>query len=115
MRRAFRKDLGLTSSDGKIDVWDGAPSAWRHDAEAQLQPGETPLAWFEPDLDERMRFASSFIVLTDRRVLAAERGADSESAISWRSWTVEEVAHIRSAEHAGLGTLELLGAEARLA
>ena len=32
-----------------------------------MRAGETPLAWFEPDLDARLRFARGLVVLTDQR------------------------------------------------
>ncbi len=47
------------------------PAESREEFAGQLQDGETPLAWFEPDLNEELRYARGLVVLTDRRVLRA--------------------------------------------
>src|SRR5207248_3134930 len=44
------------------------PEFWRDPVERQLTAGETVLAWFEPDLDQRLCFARRLVVLTDRRL-----------------------------------------------
>lgn len=37
--------------------------------EPHLLPGESPLAWFEPDLNSDLHYSEGLVVLTDRRVL----------------------------------------------
>ncbi len=37
------------------EVWAGVPADRRDETASQLQPGETLLACFEPDLDQRLR------------------------------------------------------------
>src|SRR5436305_6447092 len=65
---------------------DGAalPPARESQGRGQLAPGESVLAWFEPDLDHRLHYAPGLVVLTDRRVPAA----DGESG--WGSWPLGE-------------------------
>jgi hypothetical protein len=58
---------------GTADKWKSLPQNWRADVAAQLQVGETLLGWFEPDLDLRLNYALSLLVLTDRRLLAPKR------------------------------------------
>jgi len=57
--------------NGTADVANTFPESWRPAVEAALRPGERLLAWFEPDLDERLFYASGLVVLTDRRLLGA--------------------------------------------
>jgi ATP-binding cassette subfamily B protein len=79
-----------------------------------LEPGETVLAWFEPDLDERLYYVDGFVLLTDRRVLAAEAPAGGAPPHR-QDWPLGPDATLRAAEHAGTGTLELLGPSGRWA
>ena len=97
------------------------PAAWRDTVRSQLEPGETVLAWFEPDLDSRLRFTRELVVVTDRRVLTGTNHATAHeppppgSKLSWRSWPLDAVVRIDCAQKAGVGTLELLSNLERLA
>jgi ATP-binding cassette, subfamily B, bacterial len=92
--------------------------AWQR-LEAQLDVGETVLGWFQPDLDDRFRFATGLVVLTNRRLVSFEpiaataNGQPADTPL--RSWPLEEVAALRSRDRAGLGILELEGPGGRLA
>jgi ATP-binding cassette subfamily B protein len=86
------------------------PDLWRPALAERLEAGEQILAWFEPDLDERLHYASGLVALTDRRLLAA----DGQPA-AWRSFPLPAEATLRTEEHAGVGTLELVGPQGRLA
>ena len=55
--------------DGPTDPARSLPEFWRNDVQQQLQDGERLLAWFEPDLDQRLIYAKRLVVLTDRRLL----------------------------------------------
>jgi ATP-binding cassette, subfamily B, bacterial len=108
--------------DEATDAWRSLPAARRDEVAAQLEPGEVVLAWFEPDLDTRLDYAEGLVVLTDRRLRDDGRASDEGPAGGngkpgghWRSWPLEEVAELRAREHAGLGTIELLGPSGRLA
>jgi ATP-binding cassette subfamily B protein len=108
--------------EATTDAWGTLPEARRGEVGAELAPGESVLAWLEPDLDVRLHYRAGLVVLTDRRVLADDQddpgSADDNGAHParrWRSWPLAEVAEVRTREHAGLGTLDLLGRDGRLA
>lgn len=82
---------------------------WRDELAGRLHADELVLGWFEPDLDADLRFAEGLVVLTDSRLLAA--GADG----AWSSWPLVEIEALRARERAGVGTLDLLNTEGRLA
>ncbi len=50
------------------------------------------LAWFEPDLDERLHYVAGLVALTERRVLAA--AGDPPGAAS-RSFPLHSEAELR--------------------
>ncbi|RTL25626.1 MAG: ABC transporter ATP-binding protein [Burkholderiales bacterium] len=79
-------------------------------AELPLVPNENVLGTLEVDLDARLRFTKSPIVLTDRRLLTRER-----STAEWQSWPLTPNLHLRQHDHAGVGTLELHDANHRIA
>jgi ATP-binding cassette subfamily B protein len=99
--------------NGTADVANTFPESWRPTVEAALQPGERLLAWFEPDLDERLFYASGLVVLTDRRLLGAE-AASAGPGPRWQAWDLGPDLALRSREQAGVGTLELVGPSGRL-
>jgi ATP-binding cassette subfamily B protein len=86
------------------------PSGWSSAARALLEPDEQVLAWLEPDLDEKLYFATSAIVLTSRRLLSrAPNGAD------WLTWNISVGHTLQHRDHAGVGTIELFKDGHRLA
>lgn len=91
-------------------ISDDLPEAWRASLTSQLADGETVLAWIEVDLDAHLHFALSLLVVTDRRLLA-KRPDQSE----WQAWPLRSDLMLHHQDHAGVGTLELHGAQARLA
>jgi ATP-binding cassette subfamily B protein len=86
------------------------PAAWQQDIAAQLQAAETVVASVELDLDADLRFAPGIVVVTDRRLLARAAG-DS----AWKAWPYRQHLTLAHHDHAGVGTLELLDEQARLA
>jgi ATP-binding cassette, subfamily B, bacterial len=89
------------------------PPRWRGEAASQFETGETLLAWFEPDLDDRLHYARRLTILTDRRVLS--RAEDAAGTASWHSWRLTEGTELRTAEQGSAGILELVDASGRLA
>lgn len=84
--------------------------------EAILQPGETVLGSFEPDLDERLRYAHGLVVLTDRRLLygnGKRDGGPTEDS-GWQSWALDGGVDLRAEDHGAVGTLELVNGTGRL-
>lgn len=93
------------------------PEVWRSAALAQLENGEVIHGWFETDLDENLRFVEGLVLLTDRRVMTTQPGSGKgtvEGAI-WRSVRLSDAATLRAKERNGLGILELMNANGRLA
>lgn len=88
-------------------TWQTLSPEQRSEVEAQLAPGETLLASFEPDLDERLQYAAGFVLLTDRRLL-------TRAAPGWQSWPLEGELDLHCVEQRGVGTLELAGPAGRL-
>ena len=62
------------------------------------------------DLDDQLRFATGLVALTDRRLIALEPGGE------WREWPLTDQAlEMRLSDHAGVGTLDLIGPAGQLA
>ncbi|MGE5649678.1 MAG: ABC transporter transmembrane domain-containing protein, partial [Bacillota bacterium] len=86
------------------------PESWRPGLESQLAEGESAVACLELDLDTRLHFNAGLLVVTERRLLAKAPGADD-----WQSWPLCQGLELAHHDHAGVGTLELHDAHARLA
>ena len=89
------------------------PAEWQGVVASRLAPGERLLAWFAPDLDARLHFCESLVVLTDRRVLHGEPGAGA--AAGWAEWPLADGATLRTRDKRGIGTLELCDTRGRQA
>ncbi|MBU6491486.1 MAG: ABC transporter ATP-binding protein [Burkholderiales bacterium] len=85
------------------------PLAWRHEVAAQLADGERILAWLELDVDRRLHFTRGLLIVTDVRLLA--KGQEEPQ---WQAWRYREDLVLRHRDHAGVGSLELCDARARL-
>ena len=86
------------------------PSGWSNAAMALLEPDEQMLAWLEPDLDDKLYFATGAIVLTSRRLLSR---APNEQ--DWLIWNIAATHSLQHRDHAGVGTIELFNDGQRLA
>jgi ATP-binding cassette subfamily B protein len=97
---------------------ENAPPAWRAAVEQALEPGERVLAWFEPDLDQRLHFAASVLALTERRLISlaidANHSGDGAAVANVESWPLTPATKLSRKEHGGAGILELLGSDKRL-
>jgi ATP-binding cassette subfamily B protein len=104
-----------------LDPWETLHPARRREIEAKLEPGESVLASFAPDLNQQLQYCRGLVLLTNQRVLVAEIGAadrngdHSVEAYSWQAWPLEEDVALRCREHGGVGTLELVGSAGQLA
>ena len=86
------------------------PEEWRDPVLARLKTGERVLAWFAPDLDERLQFAEGLLILTGHRLLAFS----SIRSKTGQEWLLGPELRVGLRERAGLGTLELSNLEGRL-
>ncbi len=94
-------------------------------ADVPLASGENVLSRLEVDLDARLCFKASTLVLTNRRLLsrsdanniAANGNTTPSAAISggWQAWDLSQALSLRHHDHAGVGTLELHDATQRVA
>ncbi|KAB0618046.1 ABC transporter, partial [Castellaniella defragrans] len=101
---------GLASDSTPADPCPpGLPEPWRAALAAQLAAGERVLGWLRTDLDAQLRYGDGLVVLTDRRWLGC--GTDAQDS---RSWPLRPDLEARLQDHAGVGTLELVDAHARL-
>lgn len=104
------------------ETWTDCPSWVVSLVGEKLEPDETPLAWFEPDLTARLRYAPGLVALTTRRVLAFEwePGARPNAKppvppSTYRSWPISTGIVAACSDNAGIGTLELLNADGLVA
>jgi ATP-binding cassette, subfamily B, bacterial len=86
------------------------PDSWRGEVQNCLVAGETIESWVEINLDTRLHFAESLVIITNRRLLACRPGKGA-----WESWDFREGLSLGHRDHAGIGTLELVDDSGRLA
>jgi len=86
------------------------PGTWVPIVDKALKNGESVLAWLETDLDSRLHFANGLVVVTSQRLLAL----DSPVAAA-TEWSLESGLSMHHHDHAGVGTLEILDANGRIA
>lgn len=97
------------------------PAAWRAACAPVWEAGETPREWLELDLDASARFAPGLLVLTDQRLLALGGAADDSAAdgsprkTEYTSYPLDGRLELRATEQQGLGRLDLLAPDRRLA
>jgi ATP-binding cassette subfamily B protein len=84
------------------------PDLWR--SELQLASGETVIAALEPDLDARLHFVKSVLLVTERRLMAR-----TPQDTAWRHWTYRPGLTLTHIDHAGVGHLQLQDDHGRLA
>nr|WP_087497406.1 ABC transporter ATP-binding protein [Curvibacter sp. AEP1-3] len=85
------------------------PSIWREAVQKQLRPQENVLATLEVDLDQQLRFVKGLVVLTDQRLLSC---AGTQQV--WTSWDLQAGQKLLHHDHAGVGHIDLLDANALL-
>ncbi len=86
------------------------PAEWLAEIRTQLHPDENVQAVLEVDLDTRLQFGSGLLVATERRLLARAPGQSA-----WQAWAYHPTLKLAQHDHAGVGHLELLDGQGRLA
>ena len=92
-----------------VEGWLSVEPALRQLIESRLTPGETVVACMTSDIDNQRQYRSTLLVLTNRRFLS------SAAATGVQEWLLTDIDKLRTKDRAGLGTLELLGTNRRLA
>ncbi len=85
------------------------PGAWRRQAQEQLAADESIIGALEVDLDARLHFVKSLLLVTERRILARAPGD-----AAWRDWPYRQGLSLLHHDHAGVGHLELQDGSRRL-
>lgn len=67
-----------------------------------IQPSEKLEVWFEPNLDDRLRFDSTIVVLSTQALYAWDK-----SSRKWDRWSLSPSVSLRKVDRTGLGVLEL--------
>jgi ATP-binding cassette subfamily B protein len=98
----------LSTAESPLNIT--LPSGWSNAAMALLEPDEQVLAWLEPDLDDKLYFATGAIVLTARRLLSR-----APNVQDWLVWNISATHSLQHRDHAGVGTIELFSDGQRLA
>jgi ATP-binding cassette subfamily B protein len=86
------------------------PDAWLAEVKSLFQPDENVSAFLEVDLNKSLKFAKTALILTDQRLLTR-----FEDQKNWQSWDLEPDLTLKLSDHAGVGSLELVRGDARLA
>lgn len=85
------------------------PVTWHAHIEAALDKEENVLALLEVDLDARLHFRPSIVLITQTRVLAC-----SAPGTAWQQWAYRKGLQFKHHDHAGVGHLELVDEQGRL-
>ncbi|MFN9463774.1 MAG: ABC transporter ATP-binding protein [Planctomycetota bacterium] len=67
-----------------------------------IQPSEKLEVWFEPNLDDRLRFDATIVVLSTQALYAWDK-----SSRKWNRWSLSPSVSLRKVDRTGLGVLEL--------
>src|ERR1035437_10150085 len=89
--------------------FDDIPIEFRSEARSRLRVGEQPLAALTFDLDPKLHFVAGLVLITEQRLLSCEPDG------SWREWAYQAGLALRLHDHAGVGHLELVNDQSRLA
>ena len=86
------------------------PGQWRDAVQKRLAAGENVVTWLTVDLDAKHHFSDGIVVLTERRILSWAPGEND-----WRDWQFQPGMTLEHHDHAGVGHLELMLPDRRLA
>ena len=82
---------------------------------AALLTGENVLAGLVVDLNTSLQFSHGVLALTTSRLLTQETATAPGENPPWRAWNLRHGMTLRLLDHAGVGTLELVDEQQRLA
>ncbi|MBV1776642.1 ABC transporter ATP-binding protein/permease [Burkholderiaceae bacterium DAT-1] len=85
------------------------PDIWQARVLPRLERHETVVAWLTLDVDAALQYCQRLLILTNNRLIHLD---DQENTQEWRLTRDQSLSH---ADHAGVGTIELVTSEARIA
>jgi ATP-binding cassette, subfamily B, bacterial len=91
-----------------VEGWTSADVSVRKPVESRLAVGETIVACMTSDVDSQRLYRKTLLVLTDRRFFSSSPNGVEE-------WPLSDIDKLKTKDRGGLGTLELLGRDRRLA
>ena len=83
----------------------GLSQNWRARVQEQIPALTNVLGWLEVDLDSRLYFAKSLVLLCENRIYALESDPSSHGLV--REWPLTPDLQLALKDYAGVGTLEL--------
>ena len=86
------------------------PAAIRAELANKLAEKEQITAWMEGDLDANLSFSHYLLLLSNTRILVK-----SHAETTWHEFSLRKGLALQRHDHAGVGTLELMDGETRLA
>lgn len=97
------------STNSPPEGWSTVDAALRQSVESRLAEGERVVAFMTSDIDYSRFYRTTLLVLTNQRFF-------SNSALTGvQEWRLEDIETLKTKDRGGLGTLELLGLDRRLA
>src|SRR4051812_46019541 len=83
---------------GSENSGESALKRWQAQLQAQLEPDEDVLAWFETDLDPRLFYSPGLVALTPRRLLSVNSTPDGATGAAprWESWPLTDGVALRT-------------------
>ena len=106
---AVNKQIQLSNSAPKP-----LPDDWQTNVSAQLMSAETLTGWLEINLDNKLHFKKSLLVITNQRLLHIELQA-LDSAAQSIEFQYGANLKLEYRDHAGVGKIELFEQEKRIA
>jgi ATP-binding cassette subfamily B protein len=106
---AVNKQIQLLNSAPKP-----LPDDWQTNVSAQLMSAETMHGWLEINLDNKLHFKKSLLVITNQRLLHIELQALDSAAQSIK-FQYDANLKLEYRDHAGVGKIELFEQEKRIA
>ena len=94
------------------ESWGNCPAWVKQLTAPRLEEGESPLTWFESDLNVQMRYSHGLVVLTDKRIISFESPGDGTGP--FEEWRLTPDSALSGKDHAGIGRLELSNRDGRL-
>jgi ATP-binding cassette subfamily B protein len=96
-------------------VFSALPQPWLDTLQSRLMANENVSSWLLVDLDEKLRFSASVLVLTNQRLLSWDASGTGGTATSWREWPLGPALSLKHGDHAGVGQISVHDAQQRLA